>query len=384
MTNYKTITSPSNKDLELVLFVGKEGIQCKGVRVFEGIVKAGELVEQFTIEAGSHVIPEHQKRQRDLEASRAKSLNTYFASREDTVLPGLTIFVSGLSQEKEITVGNRKMSIVRISSDADRFICDGQNRIEMYRNNIEARPELADQTLNVKFIVSDTDTLESASELIRQTFCDYHRKLSKPTPSQNLYFDSSEPYSVLLKRFRELPVHGETLQSYVAVSGRIKKPHLMSYKQLEAFINVATASTASNTNALLKAEPEQGDVLFDMCAPIVTRFFTLLPLPSLPDLNKADMMFTKSIFWQGVAWLVRSMMEEAIDEGEMVDWDELGQLTSLPLADMTDDFWVKSKVVLKDEDNNGNPIFKMLKGSEKAMGRALCKHMRVYYCEQLG
>lgn len=384
LNHYSAIPSPSNTDLDLVLFVGNEGITTQGVRVFEGVVTARELVDNFSIEASSLVIPEHQKCQRDLEKARAKQLYSYFEMRDDTVLPSLTIFVSEVINEEFIRVGHRDMITLTVPALSDRLVADGQNRLTLYKSLLELRPELETQTLNVKFIVSDTPTLEPVKTVIRQLFSDFHFKLKKPTASQNLYFDSAEPYSVLMRRFLDIALHGQQLMDFVSVTGKIKNTQLMQLKQLQDFLNTATASTAAKTNAALKANPEQMDDFFALCQPFLTQFFTLLPLHQLSKLDKESMMFSKAIFWQGVAWLIRSLMEDAITQGCPVDWSKLNGLADLPLFDMTHEYWVNAKVVLIDEDEQGNISHKMLKGSEKALGRALCRQLRVFYCEQLG
>lgn len=383
MSTYTPIYSPTNRDLALTLFVGNEGIMTKGVRVFEGVCTAGELVEHFTIEGSSDVIPSHLKRQRDLEKNRAKGLKTYFDERTDTILPGLTAVVSHLENEQEVQVGTKQLITAVLPAEADRLMCDGQNRLTLYINALQERPELADQTVNLKFVVSDTNTLEPVTEVIRQIFTDYHVKLKKPTPSQNLFFDSAEPYSLLLRRFLSLPIADKTLLDFVSVSGKMKPNHFMQYKQLENFLHVTMSSTNAKTNATLKKQPEQADAYFDVVSPYLTVFFNLFPLDQLEYIDRESAMFTKAIFWQGVAWVIRSVMEDAITNNTIVDWSLLNKLTDLPLGDMTDSFWLKAKVVIESEGTNGTKKFNMLKGSEKAMGRALCQYLRVFYSSDL-
>ena len=175
-TDFKVPYTPNHalndKDLEVVFFVGEEGINKYGFRTLEGILLTKELADHFQNEAGSDKIPSHLKRQRDLEKSRSKPLKDYFRTRKNTVLPGLSICLSHLKDEEEIIVGNRKMIKAVIPADCDRHIADGQNRTELFQSLLTEMPELATQTVGVKFLISDTDTLEPVTEQIKQLFSD--------------------------------------------------------------------------------------------------------------------------------------------------------------------------------------------------------------------
>ena len=99
-----------------------------------------------------------------------------------------------------------------------------------------------------------------------------------PTTSQNLYFDSSKPYSRLLRRFLDLKVNESTLWDLISVSGKLADNNLFILKQLQDFLNIASASTAVKTNALLTKNPEMADQLFNMLKPALTGVLSAMHL----------------------------------------------------------------------------------------------------------
>ncbi|NOH36515.1 hypothetical protein, partial [Vibrio chagasii] len=79
----------NGKDLEVVFFIGEEGINKYGFRTLEGILLTKELAEHFKNEESSDKIPSHLKRQRDLEKSRSEPLKEYFLNWRRCRLSGL-------------------------------------------------------------------------------------------------------------------------------------------------------------------------------------------------------------------------------------------------------------------------------------------------------
>ncbi|MGF1827475.1 DGQHR domain-containing protein [Vibrio splendidus] len=379
---YQSITSPSNSDLELVLFKGNEGICTKGVNVYETIMTVSEFAGNFKAEASSLEVSAYDKRQRDLENGRAKELVHYFESRKDTVLPSVTIFVSRLSDKTEMKVGNRVMVQAQLSKLSDRLVADGQNRLNLFTKLLPTHPQLSNQTIGVKLVETQTDTLEPNTEVICQLFSDYHKKLRKPNSSQNLYFDNHEPLSRLLKNhILNIETNNVQIRNLVSPNGKPTKSELMDLSSLEKFILTALGTTAKEANNELKQNPEFEQELIAISEGFLKQFFSMYTNEVIAAFNDYSML-NKSIFWQGVAWVVRSMIEDSHQNGTELDWSKLNGLNALPLNDKADPFWQRSNVVLKDE-LNGKIKFKMLKGAEKACGRALCRSLRVFYSEGL-
>ncbi|KAB0482362.1 DGQHR domain-containing protein [Vibrio chagasii] len=379
---YQPITSPSNSDVELVLFKGNEGICSKGVNVYETIMTVSEFAENFEAEASSLQISAYDKRQRDLENGRAKELIHYFESRKDTVLPSVTIFVSQLRNKSEVIIGNRVMVQAQLSKISDRLVADGQNRLNLFKKLLPTHPQLSNQTIGVKLVETQTDTLEANSEVIRQLFSDYHKKLRKPNSSQNLYYDNSEPLSRLLKnQILDIETNNVQIRNLVSPNGKPTKTELMDLSSLEKFICTALGTTAKEINKELKQNPSYEQELIGISEGYLKQFFSMYNEEVIASFNDYTML-NKSIFWQGVAWLIRSMIEDSLENGTPLDWSLLNGLTTLPLHNKSDSYWQKANVVLK-EDLNGKVKFKMLKGAEKACGRALCRSLRVFYSEGL-
>ncbi|MEI8659316.1 DGQHR domain-containing protein [Vibrio sp. Hal054] len=393
MENYQPIHAPNEKSLPLTLFVGNEGIVKTGARVFEGVLTGRELAEYFDIEKPSSLYPDYMKRQRDLEKTRATKLIKYFEDREDTILPSLIIFVSHLTHEEEIMVGNRKMVVAELPHDADRLIGDGQNRRNLYAHIINQQPWRAEETVNVKFVCVDDVSLEAHGTLAKQTFSDLHFNLAKPTTSLNLYFDSSQPYRKMLDRFLNIETHGTTVRSFISTTGKAKPESILMLNQLLDFIGTALGKTAATINKLLKKQPDLEHELFERYGPVVESFFNLCPMEHIAKVNKDDAMFTKFIFAKAVAWVAKSIVEQAVDEALMdaedqgiefnaknvlIDFSKIEALNKLPLYDMTDKVWLDAGAVTKVvDDEKGTVKFKMVRGSEKILARTLCRRIRV-------
>lgn len=375
---YTPIFSPSAQSLPLVLFVAKEGICIRGVEVFETTMTGMEFSSHFVPEASSLIIDAYEKRQRDLEKGRASGLVDYFRTRNDHVLPSVTIFVSGITNRQQITVGHKKMVIASLEPNEDRLVADGQNRLNLFQLLLEELPYLADHTIGVKLIVTNSNTLEPQAETIKQLFSDYHRHLKKPSASQNLYFDNHDPLSRMLKeKFIniELPGIGK-VRDIISSNGKVKKTELMDLSALQSFICVCIGSTPKEVNKLLTNTPDYTDELFKICEPFLKQFFSMYSIDLIK--NGSDIhMFNRAIYWTGVAWVIRSLIEDANQSSAVIDWSVLNNLTNLPLDNKTDKFWVSSNVVLK-EQLKGKTKYNMIKGSEKSCARALCRYLRVY------
>lgn len=375
---YTPIMSPSTQVLPLVLFIGNEGICTRGVEVFETTMTGLEFASHFVPEASSLIIDAYEKRQRDLEKGRAGGLVQYFRARTDTVLPSVTIFVSGVTNRQVIKVGHKTMVIAELAPNEDRLVADGQNRLNLFNLLLEELPYLAEHTIGVKLIVTNSHTLEPQAEIIKQLFSDYHRFLKKPTASQNLYFDNHDPLSRMLKeKFVNIDLPGiGMLRNIISSNGKLQKSELMDLSALQSFICVCIGSTAKEVNNLLEKKPEYTDELFKMCEPFLKQFFSMYSIDLIKKGGEIH-MYNRAIYWTAVAWVIRSLIEDSSQSGKAIDWSVLNGLTTLPLDNKTDKFWTASNVVIK-EQLAGKTKFNMIKGSEKSCARALCRHLRVY------
>ncbi|MHA7590185.1 hypothetical protein ACX15B_27830 (plasmid) [Vibrio harveyi] len=166
------------------------------------------------------------------------------------------------------------------------------------------------------------------------------------------------------------------------MSGKLADNNLFILKQLQDFLNIASASTAVKTNALLTQSPEMADQLFNMLKPALTGVLNTMPIGETDAKN--DPMYSKAIYFYGCAWVCRSIIEEGMSNGTAPDWTALERLKALPLLNMTEGWWNKAGVVQKIQLDNGKaPKYMMQKGSEKLMGRRLCKVCGIYPCDEI-
>lgn len=188
-----------------------------------------ELISQFSV---SPMVDDLEKMQRTLTPSRVKRLLAYL-QRGKHVLPSVTAIVNRATFEPVVfpmasnqPLGTQSLVHVQIDQDAERMLVDGQNRLtsfgtmakvleERAANNDmfaqDALDELLTLTIDVKIIVTNTNTMSEASSLVRQVFADYHKNVTKPTKSIGLFFDQSSGLSnVLLGAYEDLRANTET------------------------------------------------------------------------------------------------------------------------------------------------------------------------------
>ena len=379
MNTYQKITAPNDKDLDLVLRIGNEGIMTSGVRVFEGVITGRQLANFFPIEASSDFYPEELKRQRDLEKSRAKKLIHYFDTRIDTVLPSLTIFVSHLSNEEIVYINNTAFLTAILPANADRLIADGQNRCNLYQSQTD--PAILEQTVAVKFICTDSCSLEENTGAIRQLFSDYHSKLIKPKDALNLYYNSSEPYCELLRKFLDIEIKGSPLKTFVSTTGTLRCQQYILYNQLSSFITLFIKTSPLKINNGLKSNPEAESLYFDRISSMFKTLFEIFPVI---DTSTDSLMFTKSIFLKATMLVARSILEESLDDGIQPDWNRLNRLSELPLTDMTDKFWIDAgSVKERDPESKSKNSHTMVSKSEQALARKLCRFLKIQPCEAI-
>lgn len=383
MSEYQRIIAPNNKNLDLVLNIGKEGIMSKGVRVFEGMLTGWQLANYFSIESSSEFYPEELKRQRDLEKTRSSKLVEYFENRDDTVLPSITIFISKITNEEEVVILGNKLLTATIPADADRLIADGQNRWNLYNSLEDA--ELLSQTIGVKFICVDADSLQEKTTVIRQLFSDYHSNLIKPKKALNLYYNSNDPYCQLLRKFLDIKADDVPLCEFVSTTGKLKGKQFMLYNQLSDLVCLFAKTTPASLNKELKTKPENEALYASSIGTVMETFFNILPMTEAKDTEKVpNYMFTKSIFLKACMYVARSLLEESIEDGEPADWARMLKIAELPLLDMSDKFWISAGAVKqKEKDSKSKNEFTMISKSEQALARKLCRVLKIQPCEAI-
>ena len=382
------MTSKINKPLDLTLFISTEGFSLThNVDSYESMLTFKEYCDHFVAEKNSSELDEKQKMQRDVSVTdgRVKGIIEYI-KKGAAIFPSVTVFLSDLTINQALNVGNKEMVLATLMPDTDRMVSDGQGRLtsitalmaELTGNELES---LSNMTIAVKFVVTKTATIYEARQIVRQTFSDYHISLKKPSSSLSLYFDSSTPYGLLMQTLLNVTVKDKPLVEWISLKGKITGTQAWTLAMFANFITTALGKTKSSLNAELKDEACFAGTVATMEV-ILPTIFNLLPLEVLTHddiaqrkINHDQALFTKALFITGLGYLVRSLMEDAISSESAPAFDSLKVLESLPLADKTCDTLKTANII--DEDN------KIISKSDKRIAAFLCKKARIMPCEAL-
>lgn len=385
------MVSPCNQDLRLVMLQAKEGLsestQCD---IYETTLFYEELAQHFELEKNSDQVNEYDKCQRDVDGARIKGVTGYFQDREDTTLPSICVFVNSLEKVEQHTIANKLVVEATLSRSAFRFICDGQGRTGTIKSLLQ-NPKyeaLKSHTIAAKVIVTNTTTLSEASARLRQVFSDYNGKTKTPSTSISLYFDSSKPFSNLLREIvtnTYLPSINRPLSAIIAANGTVKPGQLWTYKQFSSYITQYLNATESEMNKVIATS----DIMVKTKAQLeifILNTIDRLPIAELINSSSqvsyhAKALYTKALFANGLAHVARSLVEQALANMDdsvstpVIDWSKLDQLTSLPITNMADKLWLTYGVCYKEE--TGKQTVKIMKGCDKIIARVLCNSLSI-------
>lgn len=383
MSNQITMQSPAQTTLQLVLFKTKEGIERRGVTTYEGVLTFAELAAHFEVEANADILPEAQKRQRDVDSSRVNGLKRYWETSDGTVFPSITIFVSDLQVTREIQVGSRTLVEAELAADADRFLCDGQGRTTLIKHLMATAPEAGTHTIACKLIVTHSENLsvEPASVIIKQCFSDYHAKVKVPSKSLSKHFDSSTPVARLLNELLEIRLGTDQtlLRDRIGLHGKIRLGTWCTFEQFSQLILRLLGSAQSVLNKQL-ADQQVYDQSFALCEGFLTRLGELLPFTELDTeqylARHEQLMWTKAIFVSALGYVGKSLVEEMVSDGQF-SWERFKPL-QMPISNKDDKYWANYKVTLHD----GNRV-NIIKGTDRRIGALICRELRVLPCEEL-
>lgn len=383
MSKTTIMQSPAQTTLPLVLFKTKEGIERRGVTTYEGVLTFAELAAHFEVEANADILPEAQKRQRDVDSSRINGLKRYWDTSEGTVFPSITIFVSDLQVTREIQVGSRTLVEAELAADADRFLCDGQGRTTLIKHLMSTAPEAGTHTIACKLIVTHSEDLsvEPASVIIKQCFSDYHAKVKVPSKSLSKHFDSSTPVARLFNELLEIRVGTDQtlLRDRIGLHGKIRFGTWCTFEQFSQMITRLLGSAQSVLNKQL-ADQQVYDQSFALCEGFLTRLGELLPFTELDTeqylARHEQLMWTKAIFVSALGYVGKSLVEEMVADGQF-SWERFKTL-QMPIASKDDKYWASHKVTLHDGDR-----VTIIKGTDRRIGALICRELRVLPCEEL-
>ncbi|ELC9582608.1 DGQHR domain-containing protein [Vibrio vulnificus] len=381
------MSTPTYSSLSLSLFKANEYLN-DSFTCYEGIISVKDFLSGFSVEANSNQLDEKEKSQRDVSMSdsRVRGMCDYLDKKE-TAFTGIIVFVTKLEILEQIKVGNFEAVFASLLPEAERFIADGQGRhtsfskkLLSFKNkgvNGEKRVQnLLSRTLGIKVIVTNTQTIREVRGAIRQLFSDIHLNLKKPTTSLSLYF-SSEPLAQLCRDICEnIPFSGKPLIDRIAINGKIKQGQVWDLQQFRSFVLKMMGTTPQSANKSL--------VSYDCYQQWKSIFLALIPpiLSSLPvdeldggEWKKAHdrALYTKALFAQGLGYLARSVIEESYENGVKVDYSVFTNLSSLPLDDMGNDFWLENQVTFE-----GKTKVTIVPKCDLKIGSLLCRRLKVY------
>ncbi|MDN3661145.1 DGQHR domain-containing protein [Vibrio agarivorans] len=373
--------------VEVCLFEASEGLR-SSFDCYEGVITVGDYLTGFSVEANSDVLKEQDKSQRDVTENdpRVNGIFSYL-DEDETAFTGVIVFVSKIEVLETFQVGRQKAILAHLSSDASTFINDGQGRhvafskkIKHLQNqetvNQEQVEQLLNRTLGIKFIVTNTETVDEVKGLIRKLFADIHLNLVKPKTSLSLYF-SDAPLCRLLKDIcSEVFINQKPLLDAIAVNGKIKKGQVWDLNQFRSLCLTLMDSTPKAANQQLY-DPS---CYAQWKATISGLLSKTLPLLSLEHFDTDDWkqhhtesLVAKALFAKGLGYLLRSAIEEALENNRKVDYVAFSNLASLPLHQLADPIWLDSNIAFK-----GTKTVQIAPKSEKVIGSFLCRKLRIY------
>ncbi|SHH55265.1 DGQHR domain-containing protein [Ferrimonas marina] len=380
---YDTYLPPSGVDLTLGAFMARQGLsEHHDMIMLEGSMSMADLVGGFPVEQNSDVIPEYDKMQRDVSSGdvRTRRLDRYLNDRTDWLLPQLVIFVTQGQLSRAVKIGPNLAHSVTLPADAERVICDGQGRRVTVAGVLAERAAFGAFTIPFKLIITKTARIRDAKRVICQAFADLNGEVTKPNASINGHFNTSRPMDRLMDELLETEIaDGKCLQDITALNGLIKPGQLWTYKQVKDMVLKSKGTTEGKANAFLRDDERYADFL-ENCRVFIRQVFKVLPLGQLSaqEEHKAaikEALWTKSLFALALAWVARSLTEDALFSGKL-EWAKLEGLAKLPLHTLDDPMWIEAGISLV-RDGRGDRRVTINKGTDDAIARLLCRHLRI-------
>ena len=173
-------------------FPAVKGIQAKS-DYYIAMVPCKFLKRLFVIDNNS-VLPEYRA-QRKLNYNRIPDIKEYILENRDSyVFSALAASIDGDFSFKEISTG---LGILEVDMDALFLINDGQHRNAAIQAAIEEDSSLGEETIPVVFFA------DKGLKRSQQMFTDLNKYAVKPSKSQNTFYDSKDPLSVLVREIIE-------------------------------------------------------------------------------------------------------------------------------------------------------------------------------------
>ena len=205
-----------------------------------------QLAEQFNL-VPSGVLPETVKLQRDLVSSRTSKIKQYIKDNTDFVFPAVIAVVESLDVEK---LDFSDIVKITLNPDSFRYLVDGQGRLSAIKEIVNELPELGNNTIDVKFIIS-TGLASDA-----QLFSDINTTPIRPNRSQCVAMDSRSVLNSFAKRLvQSSPILSDKIcYSKASVTTSSTDEKLWTLNQVTAFILTITGLTAKAAEESINEE----------------------------------------------------------------------------------------------------------------------------------
>ena len=223
---------------------GKEGDRL----TYVAKIQFAELAQHFDI-VPTDKAPKGVMLQRELAASRGRNIAKYIKNNDDFIFPSLIAVVEKIELTKLSITDIVKATLPAASF---RYFVDGQGRLFGIKDVLKALPELGNQCVDVKFVLS------RGVEADAQIFTDVNKTPTSPNASQCIAMDSRKVMSTFAK---DAVLTNEHLRSRIdftkkSVTASSDSPYLWTLNQYSKFLQMLTGTTSTTAEKLF-ADPEQ-------------------------------------------------------------------------------------------------------------------------------
>jgi DGQHR domain-containing protein len=359
--------TPTNLDLTCHVIRGQEGIGT----IYTSNLTYIQFCTFFSI--ADIDIEEFDKMQRDPTKSRVKGVFSYLTSRKNTVFPLVTCIATKVDFKPLKVASLNGVSLLgelTLPASSERIIIDGQGRLLGIEEALKIASYLKLHTIDFKFFATGTETLLESKNVIQQVFSDYHKKVVKPNPSINLFFDSSSTSSTfVLEAYKHLSSLESNFGRLISLEGNNKR--IWTLAQFKLFLRRFTGLTDKEMDKDLN-EPEQ----INMWLNFLTVFFEKInTIPIFNNVNtpneikfaKDDSLLCCAIGIESLGYLASILLDDAISSGASVSWEQIDNISSIDFS-KNNELWV-NEVITQDK--------KMIKGSAKQMAIVIASKLRI-------
>lgn len=324
---YSKITGAS--DLVVYVVGGKEGNRF----TYCGKLLISQLVEHYSLVPNIEELPPYLKLQRELVKSRSTGIRQYLIENDDHIFPEvISIAKTIIAERLEPACAN--FYKITIPKESFRYLIDGQGRLIGSKDALALKPSLAEHTIDIKFILSETVQRDS------QIFADVNSTPIAPNKSQCAAMDGRLVVNQFAKRvIFESGLNNLIDFSKASVTASSTSSALWTLNQFKSFVLILTGTTAKSCQKLLADEATQ-----DFWAAFISKFFSQLLINphfaaaynqtvSAPNSRLQSIVGT-SVFLKSIGLMAKVVAMNFINNnnGDTADWSLLDAWSNVDLS----------------------------------------------------